>query len=95
MVSLVKRKLGEPGRRNKLMFQNWLKGAAKALNNYQVISREWICANIWQLQDPPKKKEQEYNPSKGRRDIRFFPEKETELLAVAAEDTLEEVELDS
>ena len=94
MVSLVKRKLEEPGIRNKSMFQNWLKGAAKALNNYQVIGREWICANVWQLQDPPKKKEQEYNPSKGRRDIRFFPENETELLAVAAEDTLEAMELD-
>ena len=54
-----------------------------------------LCKYLATARSPPKKKEQEYNPSKGRRDIRFFPEKETELLAVAAEDTLEAVELDS
>ena len=43
---------------------------------------------------PPPNKEQEYDPSKGKRDVRFFPKSETKLLAVAAEDNLEAMELD-
>lgn len=74
MVSLVKAKLDEPGRRNKSFFQSWLKKAAQAMVLYQVISREWICANVWKLPDLPQRKEQEYDPTKGHRDIRFFPD---------------------
>ena len=42
----------------------------------------------------PKKKEQDYDPSKGKRDVCFFPESETKLLAVAAEDNIEAMELE-
>ena len=43
MVAVVKSKLNKPGRRNKTALVGWLKAAAKALNDYQVISREWIA----------------------------------------------------
>lgn len=64
MTSLVRSKLNEPGRRNVSSFQAWLKNAAKAMELYQVISREWICENVWKLPDLPKRREQEYDPTK-------------------------------
>lgn len=94
MVSLVKTKLNEPGRRNKTSFQAWLRNAAKAMDLYQVIGREWICANVLKLPDLPQRKEQEYDPTKGRRDIRFFPESETKLLDLTEEENMETVDLD-
>lgn len=94
MVTLVKNKLNEPGRRNKNSFQAWLKNAAKALELYQVISREWICEKVWKLADLPKRKEQDYDPTKGRRDIRFFPETDSKLLEPTEEESMDTVELD-
>lgn len=97
MVSLVKAKLDEPGRRNKSFFQSWLKKAAQAMVLYQVISREWICANVWKLPDLPQRKEQEYDPTKGHRDIRFFPDSgpcDTALLKLTEEEKMETDELD-
>ena len=50
-----------------------------------MISRDWICKNVWKLPDLPKPKEHVYDPTKGRRDMRFFPESESELLACTEE----------
>ena len=94
MVSLVKTKLNEPGRRNKTSFQAWPRNAAKAMELYQVIGREWICANVLKLPDLPQRKMQEYDPTNGRRDIRFFPESEAKLLDLTEEENLETVDLD-
>lgn len=57
-----------------------------------MISRDWICQNVWKIPDLPKPKVQDYDPTKGRRDIRFFPESESELLAFTEEEM--EIELD-
>ena len=95
MVAVVKSKLNEPGRRNKTALVGWLKAAAKALNDYQVISREWICDNVWELPALPQPKEQDYDSTKGRRDYRFFPsKKEEEQLLVLTEDEAMDVQLD-
>ena len=81
--------------RNKTALVGWLKAAAKALNDYQVISREWICDNVWELPALPQPKEQDYDSTKGRRDYRFFPsKKEEEQLLVLTEDEAMDVQLD-
>ena len=54
-----------------------------------MVNREWICENVWRLPYLPKPKEQDYDPAKGRRDSRVFPETEmTEagLLAITEEE---------
>ena len=89
MTSLVKSRLNEPGRRNVTSFLAWLKNAAKAMELYQVISREWICENVWKLPDLPQRKEQDYDPTRGRKDIRYYPVSETKLLELSEEEKME------
>ena len=89
MTSLVKSRLNEPGRRNVTSFLAWLKNAAKAMELYQVISREWICENVWKLPDLPQRKEQDYDPTRGRKDIRYYPVSETKLLELPEEEKME------
>ena len=89
MTSLVKFRLNEPGRRNVTSFLAWLKNAAKAMELYQVINREWICENVWKLPDLPQRKEQDYDPSRGRKDIRYYPVSETKLLELSEEEKME------
>lgn len=71
MVNLVKEK--EANARNKKSWKGWLKEAARALETYQVVNREWISRNVHVLPDLPVRKEQQYDPMAGRRDIRFYP----------------------
>ena len=89
MTSLVKSRLNEPGRRNVTSFLAWLKNAAKAMELYQVISREWICENVWKLPYLPQRKEQDYDPTRGRKDIRYYPVSETKLLELSEEEKME------
>lgn len=94
MASLVQNKLET--QRNKKILQGWLKTVAKDLDTFQIVSRDWIQTHIWKLPDLPKLKEQDYDPMKGRRDIRFYPAtegKEAALLTMTEQEEME-TELD-
>ncbi|KAH3886953.1 hypothetical protein DPMN_010966 [Dreissena polymorpha] len=49
MVAMVKSKSNKPGRRNIKHDTAWLKEAAKSLEMYQLVDRDWISSNIWRL----------------------------------------------
>ena len=86
MTALVKRKLDQ--QRNKKTLQIWLKTVSNDLDTYQVVSREWISEKFWKLPALPVPKEQVYDPTRGKRDVRFFPESEEKLLAVSTDEDL-------
>ena len=65
MTTLVKRKLAE--QKNEKVLQAWLRTVARGLDTFQVVNREWICENVWRLPDPPKPKEQDYDPARTER----------------------------
>ena len=95
MASLVKDKLAT--QRNKKNLQGWLKTVAKDLDTFQIVSRDWISEHIWKLPELPKpRQEEEYDPMKGRRDIRYYPStaaNEAALLELTAHEEME-TELD-
>lgn len=90
MASLVQDKLET--QRNKKILQGWLKTVAKDLDTFQIVSRDWIQNHIWKLPDLPKLKEQDYDPMKGRRDIRFYPASEAKEAALLSMTEQEEME---
>jgi TatD DNase family protein len=51
--------------------EDWLKNLSRSLDTYQIVDREWIHENVFPLPQRPKKREQEYNPGAGQRDIRL------------------------
>ncbi|XP_053388094.1 uncharacterized protein LOC128551306 [Mercenaria mercenaria] len=71
MVKLAKEK--KDATRNKRRLTQWLKEAAHSMLTFQVANRDWISNNVWKLPDLPKPVEQVYDPTKGKRDIRYFP----------------------
>ena len=95
MASLVKDKLAT--QRNKKNLQGWLKTVAKDLDTFQIVSRDWISEHIWKLPELPKpRQEEEYDPMKGWRDIRYYPStaaNEAALLELTAHEEME-TELD-
>ena len=95
IASLVKDKLAT--QRNKKNLQGWLKTVAKDLDTFQIVCRDWISEHIWKLPELPKpRQEEEYDPMKGRRDIRYYPStaaNEAALLELTAHEEME-TELD-
>ena len=90
MVQLVKGRSSEKGRRGGKFSTSWLKEAARSLETYQLVGRDWICQNVWELPPLPTPKPQDYDPEKGRRDIRYYPESKVPDPEALLETSLEE-----
>ncbi|KAH3808395.1 uncharacterized protein LOC127835648 [Dreissena polymorpha] len=84
MVALVKSQSNKPGRRNVKPNTAWLKETAQSLETYQLVGRDWISSHVWKLPSLPPPKQQEYDPTRGQRDIRY--PKVAELLQAPGED---------
>jgi hypothetical protein len=94
MVQLVTRKMdSSTSTRTKKIHRSWLQRAAKALEVYQVVDRDWINANVCKLPDRPAPRVQDYDPDSARRDIRFYPNPDPENLLKRTEEERMEVDV--
>ena len=74
MVSLVRSKAD--ANRNNRLHKAWLKEAAKAMELFQLESRDWISEHVFALPALPTPVEQVYDPNRGKKDIRYATSEE-------------------
>ncbi|KAH3787384.1 hypothetical protein DPMN_165508 [Dreissena polymorpha] len=60
---------------------------------YQLVDRDWISSNVWTLPTSPPPKQQDYDPTRGQRDIRY-PTGSDLLQAVGEDEVLDYEDVD-
>ncbi|KAH3811582.1 hypothetical protein DPMN_139992 [Dreissena polymorpha] len=60
---------------------------------YQLVDRDWISSKIWRLPTLPPPKQQDYDPTRGQRDIRY-PTGSDLLKAVGKDEVLDYEDMD-
>ncbi|KAH3725405.1 hypothetical protein DPMN_051238 [Dreissena polymorpha] len=60
---------------------------------YQLVDRHWISSNVWRLPTLPPPKQQDYDPTRGQRDIQY-PTGSDLLQAVGEDEVLDYKDVD-
>ncbi|XP_053379961.1 uncharacterized protein LOC123533598 [Mercenaria mercenaria] len=98
MVNLVKEKRAVL--RNQKSHDQWLKSAAQAMETYCVANRDWISEHVWKLKARPVVVSHDYDPERGRKDIRYMkptseaPSEDKCLEKEEGEESMGEISLD-